>query len=143
MKKIQASVFILLMICIAATISILIREKQQPSLSGTFSPLFQQLGKPIKSIDRAISKVMPIDEIDEQILGETIRVQFEKEIPEETDVETINYLNTLIQNLSSNSKKILSILFILKREASMPMHFPGELSSLQKDFLSAYQVKLN
>lgn len=135
MKKMEASCFILLVACIGIVIGILIIEKYQPSLPSTFSPLLQELGKPVKSIDRAISKLMPIEDIDEQMLGEAIRKEFEQTIPKDLDPETIAYLTSLVQNLSSNTKKQFDYTIYLQEGYPNAYAFPGGIIVITKAFL--------
>lgn len=91
---------------ITSVIFILIAGRNQPILPGTLSPFFQQLGKPIQSANRAISKLMPISDIDEKMLGEEFRARYEQNFPmTESNEKTRKYLIELIRDLTNKSQK--------------------------------------
>ncbi len=82
-------------------------EKKEPHLSRSISPLLRELGKPIKTVDRAISKLYPVDEIDENMLGIEIKIHLATyNVPADEKGEEIqSYLNRLVKNLSADSKR--------------------------------------
>ena len=42
------------------------------NLPPTAAPLFELMGKPLKTADRALTRVLPISDLDERELGEAI-----------------------------------------------------------------------
>lgn len=58
-----------LLICIAAAVAIHIKEHYQPVFEQTFSPFFQLLGKPLQTVDRTVTHLFPISQVDEKMLG--------------------------------------------------------------------------
>lgn len=101
-------IFFLLLLCGVVGVSlILIKEKPQPPFSRSLAPLFQELGKPVKSVDRAISRMFPIDEVDEKMLGNEIKLRFaDTSKPRTADEEaTVRYLNSLITSLSDETRR--------------------------------------
>lgn len=106
MKIKRVVIFISLLACIGALIGVLIVEKYQPPFARTFSPLFQLLGKPIKSVDRAVSELMPLSDEDERMLGEELKTKLNHFFVIKTHAKIEQaYLNELIKNLTSNTDK--------------------------------------
>lgn len=106
--KVFRIIFFLLLICGVVGVSlILIKEKPQPPFSRSLAPLFQELGKSVKSVDRAVSRIFPIEEIDEKILGDEIKSRFaDTSKPTTAGEETaVRYLNSLISSLSSETHR--------------------------------------
>ncbi|MDB2613998.1 M48 family metallopeptidase [Chlamydiales bacterium] len=106
--KVLRIIFFLILICGAVGVSlILFKEKPQPPFSRSLAPFFQELGKPIKSVDRALSRMLSIEEIDEKTLGDEIKLRFaETSKPRTVDEEiTVRYLNSLITSLSSETRR--------------------------------------
>ncbi len=54
----------------------LVHNKTRQNLESSLAPAFQLLGKPIKLVDRAFTRMMPIDAWDEKDYGETILQRF-------------------------------------------------------------------
>ncbi|MCE5318100.1 MAG: M48 family metallopeptidase [Parachlamydia sp.] len=102
----------------------LFRERIQPPMHGTLAPLFQQLGKPVKSADRALSQLLPVSEIDEKMLGEEIKARFAAKI-DPSDIPTLNYLNDLIQTLTEESRKPFTYTVFLDHGAPNAYALPG------------------
>lgn len=101
--KIRLTIFLTLLIGIAVFITHLALRQHRPSLPETLSPFFQQIGKPVQSANRALSKMLPISELDEKMLGDEIRKRYENNYPIESP--KAKYLNTLMQELTRQSKK--------------------------------------
>lgn len=106
MKRFKIIFFIFLICVIMGVSLILLKEKPQPPFSRSLAPLFQELGKPVKSVDRVISRVFPVNEINEKMLGDEIKLRFAEtfkpKIPEEE--ATVRYLNSLINSLSDETR---------------------------------------
>lgn len=101
MKK---AILATLLLCIAALVTLHLKEQYQPAFERTFSPFFQLLGKPLQTVNRTVTHVFPVSQVDEKMLGEEIKAK----IP--THFITINsksetaYLNQLIQELTANAQ---------------------------------------
>lgn len=96
MKKLRAFFFLSIIFALAAVTILLIQQPVQPPLSRSLSNLLQELGKPLKSADRAISCILPIDEIDEKMLGEEMKATLAQISIQ--DEATVQYLNSLMQS---------------------------------------------
>lgn len=104
MKIFRISFIGTILIGVLLTTILLMKQKTSTPYTATLSPLFQELGKPIKSIDRVVSSILPIDEIDEKSLGEELKSQIESSYPQ-SDQESTYYLNALVKELTKDSKK--------------------------------------
>ena len=107
MKTFRGISFLLLICMIMALLLILKEEKPQTPFSRSLAPLFQELGKPIESVDRAISRLFPVDEIDEKMLGEEIKLRFANSTQPSNpaDEATVKYLNSLVEQLSVETRR--------------------------------------
>ena len=107
MKRLRLLFLLLMGFGIFGVILILIKEQIQPPFSRSLSPLFQEIGKPIKSIDRVISRVIPVDDIDEKMLGDEIKSRISKNsnIPTPEEQATVRYLNSLVGSLTKEAYK--------------------------------------
>lgn len=104
MKQLRLPFLITILLGIILTVIVLANQKVFVPYTGTLSPLFQELGKPIKSIDRVVSSILPIDEIDEKSLGEELKSCIQSRI-DSSDLKSTHYLNALVKDLTKNSKK--------------------------------------
>ncbi|MEM1283228.1 MAG: M48 family metallopeptidase [Chlamydiota bacterium] len=101
-------IFFLTLVCGVAAVSLIfIKEKPQPPFSRSLAPFFQELGKPLKSADRVVSRMFPIDEIDEKTLGNEIKLRLAESSKPKTPEEeaTVRYLNSLITFLSNERRR--------------------------------------
>jgi beta-barrel assembly-enhancing protease len=107
MSKFRTFFLIGLLIGIASLSLLLFNMKEQPPFARSFAPLFQELGKPIQSVDRMISRVVPISEIDEKMLGEEIRQRVAVNATPQTvkEKQTVTYLNSLVTSINDASNK--------------------------------------
>ena len=85
-------------LCIAFTIN-----KITPPVPATLSPVFQMMGIYSKSVDRIISRMVPVDDLDEKEFGEALTERYMRDC--DTESSDYIYLNVLISNLSLYSVK--------------------------------------
>jgi len=104
MKKYRTVFLTALMIGLGALIAIYFDKRVQPPFSATMSTLFQEIGKPVKSVDRIISQVVPIGAIDEKMLGDEIKADL-AENSISNDPVTVGYLNSLIESFKKEPKR--------------------------------------
>ncbi len=103
MKKFRILFFSLILFGIGFVITLSVLQPVKPPFYHSFSMLFQELGKPLKSVDRAISSILPIDAIDEKKLGEEIKSRLSGTTIQ--DAVTVNYLNSLVKSFSDELHK--------------------------------------
>lgn len=138
MKGFRAAFFLFLILGIGSTIAILIMEPAQPPFSRTLAPFFQELGKPIKSVDRAISRVFPIDEIDEKMLGDEIKLRLARMAASHSPEEeaTVRYLNSLIGFTTAESAKPFKYEVFLIEGSPNACAMPGGVICVTKGLMN-------
>jgi predicted Zn-dependent protease len=141
MKKFRVLFLALLIFGISGIIFILNHEKAQPPFSHSLSPLYVELGKPVKSIDRVISRIYPINEIDEQSLGDEIRKQFTEKTQSYSSEEkaSARYLNSLITSLTEGSSKPFKYTVFLIDGPPNAFAYPGGVIFVTKGLLKMLQ----
>ena len=70
---------------------------------STLAPAFHILGKPIKRVDRALTRVLPIDEVDEARYGEAIALRYES-FNGGTEADQA-YVQSLIETVAAGTQK--------------------------------------
>lgn len=79
------------------------KKQIKTPLSSTLAPFFQILGMPVRAVDTAISKIIPINALDEKEYGEVIAKELDCSMSDKgTDYI---YLNNIIGYLSQYAKK--------------------------------------
>jgi predicted Zn-dependent protease len=99
-------------------------QRSQPPLGLSFSPVFQLLGKSTKSVDIALTRILPIDEMDEKAYGDAIAEEYKSQ----ANVSDKNYiyLNSLITELSKFSKKKFTYhVFVISTPVPNAYALPG------------------
>jgi predicted Zn-dependent protease len=102
--------FIFLMVLLAGILGVaafFYVNKEQPPFRYNLALFYQQLFKPVKTVDRAFTKVLPISEIDEKLIGDEIKARFNVSAApaNEKDTATDAYLTVLIKEITVSSKK--------------------------------------
>lgn len=140
-KKFRVVFFLFLISGVIGVSVILVQEKPKSTFSRSLAPLFQELGKPVKSLDRAISRVLPIDEIDEKMLGDEIKLRFNEIIPAKTidDEALVQYLNSLISSLCKESKRELEYRVFLIEGPLNAFALPGGVICITNTLLDALE----
>lgn len=93
----------------------------------TFAPLFQLLGKAPQSLSRSVTKMLPIDSVDEGELGKNLRSYYSSTGNLTADEEkTLAYLNSIVKSLQKFKKKPFDYeVRILSSESPNAMALPG------------------
>lgn len=116
--------FILICGCLGL-IRIVIVGDYKPSLAMTLSPFFQHISKPVKSVDRAVSQLLPLEEIDEEMLGIAISKQLSEPSQQAADESITRYLNTLIRHLTAKKVKNFNYTVFLREGPPNASALPG------------------
>ncbi|MFM7313126.1 MAG: M48 family metallopeptidase [Cyanobium sp.] len=61
-------------------IALLISQRSRPPLESSLARPFQLLGTPVQLVDRLASRVIPVNDIDEQSLGDVYRHRYEAQL---------------------------------------------------------------
>ncbi|MBC7451199.1 MAG: M48 family metalloprotease [Cytophagales bacterium] len=129
-------VFLLLILIGGAFIVFtLYKQKSRAPLGLSFSPVFQLIGKSTRSTDIALTRMLPIDQMDEKDYGDAIA----KEYLLQTDTKDKNYiyLNALIKEVSKFSKKKFNYrVFIVSSPVANAYALPGGVICVTEGLLS-------
>lgn len=101
MKYSRPIIVILLLGAIGLLIVVLSPLKKE--LQTSFSPLFQLLGEPVKSVSTAVGRVLSIEDVDEVEFGNEIAKRFH--FSDKTHIKEAKYLTYLLKNLTMYSKR--------------------------------------
>jgi beta-barrel assembly-enhancing protease len=104
----------------------------------TFIPLLQILGKAPQALSRSVTKMLPIDSVDEGELGKRIRpLFFTGELTVANDRKSLTYLNSIVKHLQKFRKKPFEYeVRILNSLTPNAMAFPGGLIVVTKGLLN-------
>ncbi len=95
--------FLSLIICgTLLSVALAVFEAGQ-NLPPTAAPLFELMGKPLKTADATLTRILPIDDVDEAELGNAIALRYEA-YRDKSDPDQI-YLENLVRNLSRDREK--------------------------------------
>jgi predicted Zn-dependent protease len=86
-----------------ALVAVLYVAKIGPPLDSTLTTSMQVLGAPVKLVDRAASRVLPVDDLDEKALGDAYREDYDSRV-NRSDPDQ-RYLDELLQDLITFSGK--------------------------------------
>lgn len=104
MKSHLRNIFlVLLLACGTALVVSLYLARPRSPLSSTLTSTFQLLGAPIKFLDRAASRVVPVNALDEKELGDTYRQRYDVQVAAD-DIDQA-YLDTLVRELALFARK--------------------------------------
>jgi Zn-dependent protease with chaperone function len=100
-----------------------LRRVETP-LDSSLAPAFELLGAPLKSLDRFVGRVVPVDELDERDLGRALRARYAAlETPDDPDHL---YLNDLIAHVSTRARKSFDYrVSVLSNRVPNAMALPG------------------
>ncbi|MBN1216107.1 MAG: M48 family metallopeptidase [Candidatus Lokiarchaeota archaeon] len=133
--KLFKHVFLLILILGSAGLAFLYaKENLQPPFYKNFSVFFQEIGKPIHSINRSISKVLPIEDIDEKMLGDAL-VGYLDVLDSKENEQKIKYLNKIVMHLSENCKKEFSYRVFIVQGPPNACAFPGGIICISDELL--------
>ena len=130
-------VLLLVLVAIGGTLVVqLARERVQTPLESTLSRTYQVLGRPVQSLDRAFSRVIPIDSLDEKEFGDAIAGRYAADT--ESDPATGEYLQELVGQLAVFAKQPFNYrVFLLRSEAPNACALPGGVILVTEGLLDA------
>jgi hypothetical protein len=145
MNKIRAAFFLLLIAMGSGLSWKLCQDKPQTRLNSTLAPAYQIAGRVSGSINKALSKVIPIDELDEKEYGDIIALRFESRV--DSSNRDFIYLNDLIGSLRPHAKKPFSYrVFVLAHSFPNAFALPGGVILVTRGLLTVMEwdiLKMN
>lgn len=114
---------------------LLYREQIQTERASTLAPFYQILGKPIRTMNRALTKVLSVDSLDEKEYGDAIRERF-SEMQDPKDKDYV-YLNQLIVTLTSYKQKPFDYtVYVMEEESPNAFALPGGVIFVTRGLLN-------
>jgi predicted Zn-dependent protease len=134
---------VLLFVILAASIALIIilynREVGTP-LQSTFAPLFQLLGEPVKGVDVAATKLLPIDEFDEKEYGDCMASYYGSRA--DSGGTVFIYLNSLLTTLVPFSDKPFTYrVFVLHGNIPNACALPGGVILVTEGLLDVLETE--
>jgi beta-barrel assembly-enhancing protease len=124
MQRLRLFAFIILIISGCMFIGILYVYQIKTTFTSTLAPLYQTLGISTKNINRALTKIIPVDSLDEKKFGEAIKIKHASRIAMQDRDYT--YCNQLIKKLEKAKKKPFSYtVFIYDSPLANAWALPG------------------
>lgn len=98
------AVFLVLLLLLGGGLSVaLVRAEINTPFRATLAPAFQLLGRPVKSVDRALTRVLPVDDLDEAAYGDAIASRYESYNGGTAKQQA--YVQALLTTVSQGSRK--------------------------------------
>ncbi|MEZ4483087.1 MAG: M48 family metallopeptidase [Syntrophotaleaceae bacterium] len=114
----------------------LARQRVQTPLESTLTRTYQVLGRPVQSLDRAFSRIIPIDSLDEKEFGEAIAARYAS--AKQGDAASSLYLQELVDKLAVFAKKPFNYrVFLLPTEVPNACALPGGVMLVTEGLLEA------
>ncbi|MDH5805680.1 MAG: hypothetical protein OEZ54_10930, partial [Gemmatimonadota bacterium] len=95
--KVRLAVGGSLLIVGGAIVAVLAVKKPQPPLDSSLAPAFEIMGTPIQALNHLVTRVMPVDALDEAQLGNVISRHYEA-TTDTTGVD-FRYVNEILDGL--------------------------------------------
>ena len=106
------TLFLIVILLVGSGLAVLLAVKEpMPPLPATFAPAFQLLGRTPKTLDRALSRIVPADALDEKEYGEAIEARYRGS--RDTSDKESEYLNRLMNDIAVFRKKPFNYRVIL------------------------------
>lgn len=113
----------------------LLQARLQPPLESSWTGAFQVLGAPLKLADRAVTRVLPVDELDERDLGEVYRASFDPQA--EPASREQRYLDSLMAELQPHAGRTFRYrAYVLESDQPNAMALPGGVLLVTRGLLS-------
>jgi beta-barrel assembly-enhancing protease len=134
MSKIRIAFLFLVLLGGIAVVYVLYKNKSNTPLGISFSPAFQLLGKSTSSLNVALTRVLPINEMDEKVYGDAIAESY-RAMADIQDSDYI-YLNSLINELTPYSKKHFNYrVFVVSTQVPNAYALPGGVICVTKGLM--------
>ncbi len=140
MKIFRISALSIIFIGLCVTAIQVIRIGKNTPFDHSLSPFFVNIAKPVKSVDRVISKLSPVDEIDEKLLGEELKNRIKENLGYRANLQFVeNYLDILLCGLTKDSKKPFSYKAFVIEGAPNAYALPGGVICITKEMMDLFE----
>lgn len=136
MNKIRIIAFASILVIGIGLIILLAGKKTGTPVKATMAPAFENLGRPIDTVNRALTRVMPVNSLDEKKFGEAIAWRYQRN--GDIDANEESYLNSLIPQLAKFAVKPFQYRVFLVGEQNWGPNayaLPGGIILVTRSFL--------
>jgi predicted Zn-dependent protease len=128
-------IFLVILLLIGIVLSFfLYKEKKKTEFSSTLAPFYQILGKPVQIASKSLTKVLPVDSMDEKEYGDAIKLQYSTE--ENSNNPDVIYLNKLAKVMLTFKKKPFEYqLFLMDTSSPNAFAMPGGVIFVTKGLM--------
>jgi beta-barrel assembly-enhancing protease len=135
MDKIRRILLILLLILGICLMAALFIRKVHTAYDSTLAPAYQLLGLGTQSLSRSLTRMIPVDSLDEKEYGKAITEKLSE--GQDTNSRDYRYLNELIGNMTKNKQKPFDYrIFLVRDESPNAMALPGGVILVTEGLLS-------
>jgi predicted Zn-dependent protease len=107
-------------------------------LPSSLAPVFQLLGTPVKAVDHLVTRVIPVNDVDEREFGDVLRARYDAQT--DTTDQDSRYLNDLMTRLATAADKPFSYkVYLLDYDRPNAMALPGGVVLVNRGFLDVLQ----
>lgn len=122
----------------AGLIAVLFVSRPEPPLPSTLATPFQILGAPAKLADRALSRVIPVGDLDERELGEALHLRFAEW--QRADDRDQAYVDSLMEEVARHARKPFTYrAYVVSGGGPNAMALPGGVVLVTGDLLTTLQ----
>ncbi|PJZ69997.1 peptidase M48 [Leptospira perolatii] len=137
--ELKQKIWLILLLLSGAGLSFLVvRYEVQVEKPATLAPIFQLLGKPVKTMDRAFTKILPVNDMDEKELGDAIADRYSSYTNDSS--RDYLYVQSIVSGLTVDNKKGFSYrAFILEDPHPNAFAMPGGIIFVTTGLLNLLQ----
>ncbi len=107
-------------------------------LPSSLAPAFQLLGTPVKAVDHLVTRVIPVNDVDEREFGDVLRARYDAQA--DTADQDFRYLNDLMTILATAADKPFSYrVYLLDYDVPNAMALPGGVVLVTRGLLDVLQ----
>lgn len=140
MKLIRSVALAAILLTGITLITVLYIGKVETSFMSSLAPFFQIMGEPVRAVDVAATKVLPIDEFDEKEYGDCI-ASFYSSRADSSDSNYM-YLNSLLKTLTSFSNKPFTYrAFVMHLRSPNACALPGGIILVTEGLLDILETE--
>jgi predicted Zn-dependent protease len=123
------------LLCAGVALAVAVgRAHVRTPLSSSLAPAFQLVGTPVKAVNHLVTKVIPVDAIDEREFGDVLRAEYDAQVRQ--DDRNFLYLNELITPLSTVAAKPFRYrVYIVDYDDPNAMALPGGIVLVTRGLL--------
>ncbi len=118
----------------------LVQKRPKPALDSSLAPAYRLLGKPVKHLNRALTRVLPVGDLDEKAYGEAVAMRYEHLGNE--NIRESKYLNSIIHHFEIYKQKPFRYrVFVLEYDYPNAFAAPGGVIMVTRGLLNIMKTE--